>query len=153
MDLSNYEISASSNEEGLEPGRYTLEYVSDEMIEGGTNGWVALKATFKVKTEGNYFVSATFALEHNNPKVVEIGLDKLAKLARACGLDNLKNSDELVGKLVSAEVVLNKNGYPEVNGEDYGKTYQPVNQEAAPKKVEANTSESDEEEDTSDIPF
>jgi len=152
MDLSNYEISASSNEEGLEPGRYTLEYVSDEMIEGGTNGWVALKATFKVKTEGNYFVSATFALEHNNPKVVEIGLDKLAKLARACGLDNLKNSDELVGKLVSAEVVLNDNGYPEVK-DDYGKTYQPVKQEAAPKKVVANKSESDEDEDTSDIPF
>jgi hypothetical protein len=152
MDLSNYEISSASNEEAIKPGRYTLEYVSDEMVEGGTNGWKALKATFRVKAEGSYFVTTTFALEHNNPKVVEIGLEKLAKLARACGLDNLKNSDELVGKLVSAEVVLNDNGYPEVK-DDYGKTYQPVKQDAAPKKVEANTSESDEEEDTSDIPF
>jgi hypothetical protein len=152
MDLSNYQISSASNEEAIKPGRYTLEYVSDEMVEGGTNGWKALKATFRVKAEGSYFVTTTFALEHNNPKVVEIGLEKLAKLARACGLDNLKNSDELVGKLVSAEVVLNDNGYPEVK-DDYGKTYQPVKQDAAPKKVEANTSESDEEEDTSDIPF
>jgi hypothetical protein len=152
MDLSNYEISSASNEEAIKPGRYTLEYVSDEMVEGGTNGWKALKATFRVKAEGSYFVTTTFALEHNNPKVVEIGLEKLAKLARACGLDNLKNSDELVGKLVSAEVVLNDNGYPEVK-DDYGKTYQPVDQGATPKKVEANTSESDEEEDTSDIPF
>ena len=153
MDLSNYQISSVSNEEAIKPGRYTLEYISDEMVEGGTNGWKALKVTFRVKAEGSYFVTTTFALEHNNPKVVEIGLDKLAKLARACGLDSLKNSDELVGKLVSAEVVLNKNGYPEVNGEDYGKTYQPVKQDAAPKKVVANKSESDEEEDTSDIPF
>ena len=152
MDLSNYQISSASNEEAIKPGRYTLEYISDEMVEGGTNGWKALKATFRVKAEGSYFVTTTFALEHNNPKVVEIGLEKLAKLARACGLDNLKNSDELVGKLVSAEVVLNDNGYPEVK-DDYGKTYQPVKQDAAPKKVEANTSESDEEEDTSDIPF
>lgn len=152
MDLSNYEISSASNEEAIKPGRYTLEYVSDEMVEGGTNGWKALKVTFRVKAEGSYFVTTTFALEHNNPKVVQIGLEKLAKLARACGLENLKNSDELVGKLVSAEVVLNDNGYPEVK-DDYGKTYQPVDQVAAPKKVEANTSESDEEEDTSDIPF
>ena len=152
MDLSNYQISSASNEEAIKPGRYTLEYVSDEMVEGGTNGWKALKATFRVKAEGSYFVTTTFALEHNNPKVVEIGLEKLAKLARACGLENLKNSDELVGKLVSAEVVLNDNGYPEVK-DDYGKTYQPVGQGATPKKVEANTSESDEEEDTSDIPF
>ena len=76
MDLSNYEISSASNEEAIKPGRYTLEYVSDEMIEGGTNGWKALKATFKVKSEGSYFVTTTFALEHNNPKVVEIGLEK-----------------------------------------------------------------------------
>ncbi len=153
MDLSNYEISSASNEEAIKPGRYTLEYISDEMVEGGTNGWVALKATFKVKTEGTYFVTATYALEHKNPKVVEIGLDKLAKLAKACGLDSLKNSEELIGKMVSAEVVLNKNGYPEVNGEDYGKTYQPVEQEATPKKVKANKSDSVEEVDTSDIPF
>ena len=152
MDLSNYQISSVSNEEAIKPGRYTLEYISDEMVEGGTNGWKALKVTFRVKAEGSYFVTTTFALEHNNPKVVEIGLEKLAKLARACGLDNLKNSDELVGKLVSAEVVLNDNGYPEVK-DDYGKTYQPVKQDAAPKKVVANKSESDEEEDTSDIPF
>ena len=48
--------------------------------------------------------------------------------------------------------MLNDNGYPEVK-DDYGKTYQPVKQEAAPKKVVANKSESDEDEDTSDIPF
>ena len=63
------------------------------------------------------------------------------------------SKEHLKSDLVSAEVVLNKNGYPEVNGEDYGKTYQPVKQGAAPKKVVANKSESDEDEDTSDIPF
>jgi predicted 3-demethylubiquinone-9 3-methyltransferase (glyoxalase superfamily) len=146
MDLSNYEVDnvVVGDSEQLAPGRYNVSYVSAEEIQG-KNGWVAAKILFSVEGEQGKFVNCTFTLAHNKDSAVNIGKTSLMMLAKAAGLTNLTNTDDLKGKTVSVEVKHNEKGYAEI-ADDYGKSWQAVEtKKVAPQKTEVGK--------TSDIPF
>jgi len=71
-------------------------------------------------------------------------------LANAAGLSQLKDTDDLKGKVVSVEVKHNDKGYAFID-DNYGKSWQAVEKKVSATKVEPK--KADEEEDTSDIPF
>jgi len=153
MDLSSFghkSVSAVS-EDQIEPGRYVLEYISDEAKQVGSNGGVKCECLFKV-VDTSHFVRHGFWVEHNNPKAVEIGLQGLGRLAGACGMKDLSNTDVLVGKRVSAEVVINDNGYAEIK-DDVGKTFQPVSETKEEAKAEKKEEVKDDPKTEEDIPF
>jgi uncharacterized membrane protein YukC len=149
MDLSNYdlEVDATLEQEALQPGKYNVSYVSAEEISG-KNGWVAIKMLFSVEGT-NHFVPCTFTVGSNNPKAIDIGRQSLAMLANAAGLTELKNTEDLKGKVVSVEVKNNESGYAEID-DNYGKNWQAVEKKAVAKKV---TPKKAEPEDDPDIPF
>ena len=150
MDLSNYdlEVDTSMEKDVLAPGRYNVSYVSAEEISG-KNGWVAVKILFAVEGK-SAFVPCTFTVASNNPKAVDIGKQSLAMLANAAGLTQLKDTDDLKGKVVSVEVKHNDRGYPEVD-DSFGRNWSAVEKKVSATKVEPK--KADEEGDTSDIPF
>ena len=61
----------------------------------------------------------------DNPKAVDIGNNSLLLLMNAMGVSSLKNTDELIGKSVSAELIRAESGYLEID-EQFGKTWQTV---------------------------
>ena len=131
MDLTQFSggeafDTANSNGSGgssLEPGRYILHYAGSDMIEG-KNNWKALKMLFEV--DGTTInVSNTFTMESDNPKAVNIGQNSLMLFMNAVGVNSMKNTDQLIGKAVSAELIRADSGYLEIK-EDFGKTWQIV---------------------------
>ena len=120
FDIANANGSGGSS---LEPGRYILHYAGSDMIEG-KNNWKALKMLFEV--EGTTInVSNTFTMGSDNPKAVDIGQNSLMLFMNAVGVNSMKNTDQLIGKSVSAELIRADSGYLEIK-EDFGKTWQIV---------------------------
>jgi len=144
FDTANANGSGGSS---LEPGRYTLHYAGSDMIEG-KNNWKALKMLFEV--DGTTInVSNTFTMGSDNPKAVDIGQNSLMLFMNAVGLNSMKNTDQLVGKSVSAELVRAESGYLEIK-EDFGKTWQEVGKAKSEPKAEEKADDTDHSEN---IPF
>ena len=123
MDVTSWDLDAIPEEEELKEGRHVMEYHDAEVIDND-KGWQAIKITFRLKDSGN-FVGCTFTMQANNPKAVEIGKGSFNALVKAAGLTSMKDTDELKGKFISAEVGFNDNGYPIIK-DNYGKTWQAV---------------------------
>ena len=141
---------------GLEPGRYTMHFAGDEII-AGKNNWVALKMYFEI--DGTTIVmNTTFTLGSDNPKAMEIGDISLKLLLKAMGVTSMKNTDVLVGKSVSGQLIRDPDNerYMKID-QNYGKNWQPVEgtkaeapkPAAEPAKVEAK----DDSEFDDKIPF
>jgi hypothetical protein len=113
MDISEFDIGQPTDEFGLKEGRYNMTYYESMEIENN-DGWKGIRITFKV-LPSNQFASATFTVQHKNPKAVEMGTNSLRSLFFAAGLDSVKNTEELDGLVISAPVKHNTNGYPEVS--------------------------------------
>lgn len=144
FDTANANGSGGSS---LEPGRYILHYAGSDMIEG-KNNWKALKMLFEV--DGTTInVSNTFTMASDNPKAVDIGQNSLMLFMNAVGLNSMKNTDQLVGKSVSAELVRAESGYLEID-EQFGKTWQIVGDVKSEPKVEEKADDTDHSEN---IPF
>tara|TARA_X000001388_G_scaffold66956_1_gene54012 strand:+ start:31 stop:483 length:453 start_codon:yes stop_codon:yes gene_type:complete len=143
MDVTNWDLDAIPEEEELKEGRHIMEYHDAEVI-GNDNGWQAIKVTFKIKDSGN-FVGCTFTMQANNPKAVEIGKGSFNALVKAAGLTAMKDTEELKGKFISAEVGFNDNGYPEIK-DNFGKTWQAVEKTKSSSKPKV-----EEEEESSGI--
>ena len=138
MDLSKHKIEVDEMAgEVLEPGVYNMSYVSAEEVEG-KDGWLGCKMTF---------VSATFTLKHKEEKYIDWGKQSLAMLANAAGLTELKETDDLKGKVVSCEVRHNKAGYPEIY-DNFGRNWKAVEDKPVAKKKVSKPDDSDD-----DIPF
>ncbi len=141
-----------STGKGLEPGRYTMHFAGDEIITG-KNNWVALKMFFEI--DGSTIVmNTTFTLGSDNPKAVEIGDISLKLLLKAMGVTSMKNTDELVGKSVSGQLVRDPDNerYLKID-QNYGKNWQPVEETNAPTHA-AKPVEENKEDDLGDkIPF
>ncbi len=141
-----------STGKGLEPGRYTMHFAGDEIIHG-KNNWVALKMFFEI--DGSTIVmNTTFTLGSDNPKAVEIGDISLKLLLKAMGVTSMKNTDELVGKSVSGQLIRDPDNerYLKID-QNYGKNWQPVEEVKAPTPA-AKPVEENKEDDLGDkIPF
>ena len=120
--MDKFEVGAESSggETRIKPGRYELKYAGSDMIEG-KNGWKALKIMFDVVGE-IISVNHAFTMAHNNEKPVEIGRQSLSLMLNAMGVGSMKNTDELLGKKVEAELVVGDKGYLEID-DNFGKTW------------------------------
>ena len=158
MDLTEFNIEAgvdsSSGGERIKPGRYNLEYKGSDMIEGA-NGWKALKIMFDVEGE-IVNVNHAFTMAHDTSvKAVEIGKQSLYKMTKAMGVTTIKDTDELVNKKVSVELVYGEKGYLEIK-DDFGKGWAEATKPGEKPKPIADKDEifpADEEDDESDMPF
>ena len=149
-DANETETGGSS----LEPGRYTMHFAGDEIING-KNNWVALKMYFEL--DGTTIVmNTTFTLGSDNPKAVTIGDISLKLLLKAMGVTSMKNTEELLGKAVSGVLVRDPENerYMKID-QNYGKNWQPVEAAKAPTPAPAaKPVEKNKEEDLGDeIPF
>ncbi len=142
----------------LEPGRYNMHYAGAETISG-KNGWEAIKMSFEI--DGSTItVDTTFTmkLEGSDPvksqKAMEIGNISLSLLLKAMGVTSMKNTDELVGKSVSGQLIRDPDNerYLKID-QNYGKNWQPVEEAKAPTPA-AKPVEENKEDDLGDkIPF
>ena len=136
FDIANANGSGGSS---LEPGRYILHYAGSDMIEG-KNNWKALKMLFEV--DGTTInVSNTFTMGSDNDKAVEIGQNSLMLFMNAVGVNSMQNTDQLIGKSVSAELIRAESGYLEIK-EDFGKTWQIVGDVKSKPKEEPKSDSS-----------
>tara|TARA_R100000908_G_scaffold24900_1_gene11507 strand:- start:749 stop:1057 length:309 start_codon:yes stop_codon:yes gene_type:complete len=76
-------------------------------------------------------------------KAVSIGIESLRKIGKACGLTGTLTNPEkqLLGKTLSAELVVNDRGYLEIK-DDFGNTFEKVTK-AKPSKKEQIKAETD----------
>jgi hypothetical protein len=99
-------------------------------------------------------MNTTFTLGSDNPKAVEIGDISLKLLLKAMGVTSMKNTDELVGKSVSGQLIRDPDNerYLKID-QNYGKNWQPVEEAKAPTPT-AKPVEENKEDDLGDkIPF
>ena len=148
LDVDELNTGGSS----LEPGRYKMHYAGAEEITG-KNGWEAVKMAFEIDgTTITMDTTFTMKLEGDDPvksaKAVEIGDTSLKLLLKAMGVTSMKDTDSLVGKAVSGQLVRDPNNerYMKID-QNYGKNWQPVEAAKAPsptpaaKPVEENKEE------------
>jgi hypothetical protein len=150
------EVNTGGN--SLEPGRYIMHYAGDEIIKG-KNGWEAIKMSFEI--DGSTITldtTFTMKLEGDDPvksqKAMEIGDRSLKLLLKAMGVTSTKNTDELVGKSVSGQLIRDPDNerYLKID-QNYGKNWQPVEEAKAPTPA-AKPVEENKEDDLGDkIPF
>lgn len=150
MEVGDYnlynDLGAGSH---LQPGTYTLEYVSDEEIHG-KNGWKACKAEFRC-VEQPCTIYHTFTLEHDTSEgAVSIGLRSLGNIGRAMGLDKIKNTSELFGSFVRANLVKDAGGFLVID-DDKGKGW--MKAKSAPVKKEEAKDNGVSPEADEEIPF
>jgi len=78
----------------------------------------------------NRLVWSNFNVVNANPKAAEIGKSQFANLVSSCGLESIKDTSQLCGKVVSGEVKVTKDtGYGEGNEV---KRFYPAGPAAAP---------------------
>jgi len=141
----------------LEPGRHILHYAGSEEIYNEALDRKVIRITFEI--DGSTMnVRNDFCMQYNKPspekangakKNVKIGKTSLMLFMNAVGLNSMKNTDVLVGKAVSAELVRNDAGYLEID-EQCGKTWQIVGDVKSEPKVEEKADDTDHSEN---IPF
>ena len=154
FDSTNVNSGGGSS---LEPGRHILHYAGSEEIYNEALDRKVIRITFEI--DGSTMnVRNDFCMQYNKPspekangakKNVEIGKTSLMLFMNAVGLNSMKNTDVLVGKAVSAELVRNDAGYLEID-EQCGKTWQIVGDVKSEPKVEEKADDTDHSEN---IPF
>jgi len=167
-DLTKYghdfDAEIESGSRKIEPGRHNMAFVSDEIITG-SNGWEAVKLTFEVEgTTMNIGYACTMAHDTSD-KAVSIGIETLRKIGNAAGIVGALTNPEkqLLGKSVSAELVVGERGYLQVK-DDFGNTFSAPVEKAKPTQKEkikaqnnftkkASKDEPELEELNDDIPF
>ena len=167
-DLTKYghdfDVEVEGGGSKIEPGRYNMAFVGDELITGA-NGWEAVKLTFEVEgTTMNIGYACTMAHDTSD-KAVSIGIETLRKIGNAAGIVGALTDPEkqLLGKSVSAELVVGERGYLQVK-DDFGNTFSAPVEKAKPTQKEkikaqnnftkkASKDEPELEELDDDIPF
>ncbi len=104
----------------LPAGTYLAQVCESEIVPTKKGDGQILKATFQI-LEGQYegrLIWERLNIKNPNPQAQSIALKSLAKLARACGIDFLEDSEELHFKpvLVRLGIRKDKEGqYPDQN--------------------------------------
>ena len=164
MDLTEFgldKIEVGENSGGgdrVKPGRYNFEYAGSEKLQND-KGWEGIQIHFAVEGS-NLRVNYLFTMVNPNGKQqVKNSQNFLMCMIKAMGLSSsIKDTDELLGKKVEGELVLNKEtGYLEIK-DDYGNGWKPYgstksNEHANPKEVLPKDEIFPSDEDESDMPF
>lgn len=148
------EAPKSTGGRKLVPGRYNFifdrvanesDYADDKGIASGKNGWKALKMFFKLKQsldkEKEIYFSETFCCDYDplvkddkgNSKrdtLIDMGQKKYKALCFVAGA-SLDNTDSLIGREFSCELVEGKDGYMELSSGAVGQNWgEPVQEDA-----------------------
>jgi hypothetical protein len=157
--MDKFEVGTESSGGGarVKPGRHDLAYSHSEM-KVNESGWQGLVLHFDVVGEA-IRVNNLFAMVNpKSEKNVEIGQQSLSLMLNAMGVGSMKDTDELAGKRVEAELVVNERGYLEIN-EDYGNTWKPAGTTTASENLNPKEELPKEEmfpsgvDDEDDLPF
>ncbi|BAQ90373.1 hypothetical protein [uncultured Mediterranean phage uvMED] len=157
--MDKFEAGAESSGGGarVKPGRYDLQYSHSEK-KMNEKGWQGLILHFDVVGEA-IRVSKSFAMVNPvSEKNVEIGQQSLSLMLNAMGVGSLKDTDQLAGKRVEAELVVNERGYLEIN-DNFGKTWMPAGTTTASENLNPKEELPKEEmfpsdvDDEDDLPF
>ena len=119
FNTHSVEPSSGDDFELLPIGWYDVE-VEDAVVKdtkAGNGCYLELKLTVVGEKFNGRKIWHTITLQNPNQKAVEIGQRNLAALGQACELNTLKDTDELLGKVVQAKVKINpeNNGYKASN--------------------------------------
>ena len=108
LQADNPEYQGSGSYDALPTGEYPAEIASAEIkpTKAGNGTYVE----FVLEVVGDNFAGRKLwhrcNINNPNPKAVEIGMQQLAEVARACGVLALRNCDEVVGKFVKVKVII-----------------------------------------------
>ena len=154
LDVDEVNTGGSS----LEPGRYKMHFAGAEEVKG-KNGWEAIKMSFEIDgTTISIDTTFTMKLEGDDPvksqKAMEIGDTSLKLLLKAMGVSSMKDTDQLVGKSVSGQLIRDPDNerYLKID-QNYGKNWQPVEEAKAPTPAAKPVEESKEDDLGDKIPF
>ena len=93
----------------LPPGTYTVEISETEVADTKSGEGKILRLVQTVKEPANFAGRKLFKrinIAHTNPQAEQIGRAELSALCRAAGITVLTDSDELIGRVVKAKVVV-----------------------------------------------
>lgn len=127
--IGNNAVGGKKKYEPLVPGQYsvTLQRVAEKSTKAGNGAY--LDASFEVAEGENKgrLIFEKFMIDHPNPKVVEIGRQRLDKFLKAAGAPNgleglnQDTSEDTIGKFANNIVLANvaieegTNGYSDRN--------------------------------------
>ena len=104
----DFSASAPSSFDPLPAGWYVVEVMSGEVKE--TKAGTGTRAAFRFDVRGGAHdgrvVFGSFNLTNPNPKAAEIGREQLGQLALACGLVNVADTNEFLGKRLEIKLII-----------------------------------------------
>lgn len=119
LSIKNVEVQKRDDFSPLPDGQYNVVVAKADVKETKAGG-AGLNVGYQV-TDGDHKGRMIFDfvnIEHSNPEVIRIGLERLATIAWATGItkDTIDDSDELINKLPFSIVIKNEesNGYKNV---------------------------------------
>lgn len=91
-------------------GKYTAEITGAEVkpTKDGTGQYINLKFSVTGPTHAGRVVFSIVNIQNKNQQAEEIGLRQLKELRTACGIASLRDTDELLGKMVRIKVKIQK---------------------------------------------
>ena len=108
FDLSGIDADAggSGNYEPIPDGEYQLmcEEAEQRQTKAGTGYYIRAKFRVLGPSNANRIIFMNFNTHNPSAKAEEIGRRQLAGWARACGLPNAGDSDQLINRPFSADV-------------------------------------------------
>ena len=119
ISLKNVEVQQGRDFAPIPDGQYSVVVAKAEVKETKAGGH-ALNVGYQV-TDGEFKGRMIFDfinIEHTNPEVIRIGMERLATIAWATGLnkETIDDSDELINKTPFGIVIKNEesNGYKNI---------------------------------------
>jgi hypothetical protein len=115
FDISAVEPSAPMDSAPLPAGIYTVEITNSEVRALKSGNGEGLSVEYTVIDPQPYAkrkVWSNLNIVHSSPKAETIGRQQLAALCQAAGIDRLQDTDELFGRILRIQTVVDeREGY------------------------------------------
>lgn len=116
FNASSVQPAAPRSSEPLPAGLYQVEITNSELKELKSGNGQGLSLEFTVidpQEHAGRKVWTNLNVQHSNPTAQDIGLGQLFALCKACGIDELEDTDQLFGQIVriKTKVREGQNGY------------------------------------------
>jgi hypothetical protein len=120
LNFNANEVEPAAPITALPPGRYPVAISKTEMkpTKAGTGEYLQIELTVTSGTAANRKLWARLNLVNPNQQAVDIARRELSAICHAVGVLQVNDSDELLGREMMVDVVIEKNGQ---TGEDTNK--------------------------------
>jgi len=108
FDFSAQSAQQKSDFDPLPPGWYAVEVTSGEVknTKAGTGTRASIRFDVRGGAHDGRVVFGSFNLTNANPKAAEIGREQLGQMSLACGIVQLGDTSELLGKRLEIKLVI-----------------------------------------------